>query len=94
MSLITFAVDTFYNTKNTAVFKAQDTQKVQRDASEFSTRQASAKVKFINDGEEVSLNLNQESLRILKDNFNTSDFLSLKDRSTALSGSAVAFVEG
>lgn len=95
MSILIDATDSFYRTQDKVVFSAQKSENVQRKAEDFSLGQnLHSKVKFFSDGEEQSLDLNGESLSLLREHFDENDFLRLRDGSLALSGKVAAFVDG
>lgn len=105
MGIFAIAVNTFYKTKDVAVFSAIPSKNVIRKQEDFTLNKNQSLntdgyftdghfVKFFSNNKQVSLKLNDESLELLKNHFGENDFLNLKDGSTALSGKAGAFVEG
>lgn len=95
MSILVNAVDTFYSTKNEAVFSASKTENIKRNVADFNTdNNTKNSVYFFSDDKEISLNLSNESMELLTNHFSANDFLKLSNGNIGLSGKAAAFVEG
>ncbi|EPC4776632.1 hypothetical protein RY535_001126 [Campylobacter coli] len=95
MSILVNAVDTFYSTKNEAVFSASKSENIKRNVADFNTdNNTKNSVYFFSDDKEISLNLSNESMELLTNHFSANDFLKLSNGNIGLSGKAAAFVEG
>lgn len=95
MSILVNSVDTFYSTKNVAVFSAYKSENIKRNISDFHPdKNTKNSIHFFSDGKEIALNLSDKSIELLKSHFSENDFLKLSNGNIGLSGSAAAFVEG
>lgn len=92
--MFTVATDSFYKTKNEAVFLASKSESIKRNVVDFHSNNTKNSVHFFSNDKEISLNLSDESIELLKKHFNENDFLKLSNGNTGLSGKAAAFVEG
>ncbi|TQR58174.1 hypothetical protein [Campylobacter troglodytis] len=88
----------FFQNKDQAAFKAPKVEYAYRRADDFElskTREHTSNIiKLFDDEKQISLRLSSESLNFLKDHFDSSNFITLKDGSVGLSGDAAVFVEG
>ncbi|QBL11181.1 hypothetical protein FDW43_05185 [Campylobacter helveticus] len=89
------AVNTFYKTQNEVVFSASKSERIKREITDFTPdKNVKNSVHFFSDDKEISLNLSDESIKLLKSHFDENDFLKLSNGNIGLSGKAAAFLDG
>lgn len=60
------ATDSFYKTKNEAVFSASKSESIKRNVVDFHSNNTKNSVHFFSNDKEISLNLSGESIELLK----------------------------